>query len=81
VLQRVIRSMVRAEFGIKIAQNSDADGVAHGLIVLERMHRPADGFRKRVRNVVQGNTANSVRSLLDQLTKPGFYTQVAVKKD
>jgi hypothetical protein len=27
--------VVRAEIGIEVAQDSDADGVAHGLIVLE----------------------------------------------
>jgi len=27
--------VVRAEFGVEVAQDSDADGVAHGLIVLE----------------------------------------------
>jgi hypothetical protein len=40
MLQRIVGGMVRAEVGIKIAQNSDAYGVAHGLIVLEGK-RPA----------------------------------------
>ena len=31
VLQGVVGGVVRAEFGIEIAQNSDADGVAHGI--------------------------------------------------
>ena len=35
VLQRVVGGVVRAEVGIKVAQDSDADRVAHGLIVLE----------------------------------------------
>jgi hypothetical protein len=35
VLQGVVGGVVRAEFRIEIAQNSDADRVAHALIVLE----------------------------------------------
>jgi hypothetical protein len=39
VLQGVVGGVVRAEIGIEVAQNSDADGVAHGLIVLEGASR------------------------------------------
>ena len=39
VLQGVIGGVVRAEIGIEVAQDSDADGVAHGLIVLEGQRR------------------------------------------
>ena len=35
VLQRLVGGVVRAEIGVEVAQDSDADGVAHGLIVLE----------------------------------------------
>jgi hypothetical protein len=37
VLQRVVGGVMRAEIGIEVAQDSDADGVAHGLIVLEQL--------------------------------------------
>jgi hypothetical protein len=40
VLQGVAGGVMRAEFSIEVAQDSDADEVAHGLIVLERMRRP-----------------------------------------
>jgi hypothetical protein len=36
MLQRVVGGVMRAEFRVEIAQNPDAHGVAHGLIVLER---------------------------------------------
>jgi hypothetical protein len=39
VLQGVVGGLVRTEVGVKVAQDSDADGVAHGLIVLEGMLR------------------------------------------
>ena len=39
VLQGVVGGVVRAEIGIEVAQDSDADGVAHGLIVLEGASR------------------------------------------
>jgi hypothetical protein len=35
VLQRFIGGVMRAKFTVEIAEDSDADGVAHGLIVLE----------------------------------------------
>src|SRR5579864_743060 len=41
VLQRIVDGVMRAEIGIEITQNSDADGVAHGLIVLEGTWRSA----------------------------------------
>ena len=38
MLQRVRGSVMRAEVGIEVAENSDADGVAHAGIVLEGWH-------------------------------------------
>ena len=35
VLERVVGGVVGAEFGVEVAQDSDAHGVAHRLIVLE----------------------------------------------
>ena len=37
---------MRAEIGIKVAQDSDADGVAHRLIVLEGDGAPGPGLAK-----------------------------------
>jgi hypothetical protein len=44
VLERFGGGVMGAEFGIEVAQNCDADGVAHGLIVLEAVGRssPSD---------------------------------------
>jgi hypothetical protein len=36
MLQRIVGGVMRAEFRVEIAQNPDAYGVAHALIVLER---------------------------------------------
>lgn len=36
MLQRVIGRMVRAEFGIEVTEDSNANGVAHASIVLEQ---------------------------------------------
>jgi hypothetical protein len=39
--------MVRAKFRVEIAQDSDADSVAHGLIVLEGLRRASGSGRQQ----------------------------------
>jgi hypothetical protein len=37
MLQGLVRGVVGAKFRIKVAENSDANGITHGSIVLERV--------------------------------------------
>jgi hypothetical protein len=50
VLQGVVGGVVRREFGIEVAEDSDANGVAHASIVLEGA---AGNWKVAVRGVVR----------------------------
>jgi hypothetical protein len=49
-LQRVIGCVMRAEFGVEVAQNSDANGLGHQAILIE------SSFQKDSKEVWKGVT-------------------------
>ena len=70
MLQGVVGGVVRAEIGIEVAQDSDADGVAHGLIVLEATQRAAgDGATGLEAWCSQPHAGISVKDRLSMLRK------------